>query len=631
VGGPILKDRLWFFGAYQYLRDYDSQPGADPRFPRKYENDNIAWKITWQITPRLTLMHSFHEDFWVWPTIPSVSWPYETNITQSGHTPTSTFARLTHILSDNTLWEARISGFLGLGDNTPNSGSLTLPLHYDIATGFASGGSFGFGSFDDKRISAQGKLSHYATDFLAADHDFKFGVQYEHGSTHSFWGYPGGAQYSDYAGESYLAYLRQPYSSGGQFDTLGAFAEDVVRIGERLTVNLGLRFDYNEAVSPDIPEVDEVGRETGGTIAGLGTLYTWNVLSPRLGFNYQLTEDGRTVLRASYGRLYQGVFTSEIAVVHPGHTPTAIAFYDPSSGGFTDVVAVIDPLADVGVDPETLPPNTDQFSIGIDRELTHELAMSMTYVRKEGRDFIAWKDVGGIYGTDTATLQDGRTITVYPLLNSTSERFYLLTNRDELYLRYNGLLLTLEKRWSDGWQAQASYSLSEAVGLQASSYWGAGGAQTSSTFGRNTFGRDPNDLTNAEGNLPNDRTHMFHVQGSVEIPKWGILVAAHYQYLTGKPWGAWTNLRLPQGTVWAMVEPRGTRRLTSQSLLDLRLSKIFRFGRSARIELLADILNLFNEPAEEALVSYSIFTDNFEEPNEFVDPRRAMIGAKFSY
>jgi hypothetical protein len=508
---------------------------------------------------------------------------------------------------------------------------LTLPFHYDIATGFASGGAPFFCSYDQKRISAQGKLSHYATDFLGGDHDFKFGIQYEHGSSSGFTGYPGGAIYYDYAGEPYIAYLRQPYGYGGQFDTLGAFVEDVVRIGQRLTVNLGLRIDHNGAISPDIPEVDEVGNETGGTIAGLGTLYTWNVFSPRLGFNYQLTEDGKTVLRASYGRFYQGVFTAEIEVVHPGLTPMTIAFYDPSTEGFTDVAAIIDPLADVGVDPKTRPPNTDQFSIGLDRELTRDLALRMTYVRKKGRDFIAWKDVGGIYGMETATLQDGRTITVYPLLGSPSERFYLMTNRDELYLRYNGLLLTLEKRWSDGWQAQTSYSISEALGLQASSYFGSGGGQTSSTLGRNWFGRDPNDLTNAEGNLPNDRTHMFRIQGSAEIPKVGILVAAHYQHLTGKPWAAWTNVRLPQGNVWPMVEPRGSRRLSSQSLLDLRLSKIFRFGKDARVELLVDILNLLNETAEEGLISHHIFSSNFEEPNRFVDPRRAMIGVKLSF
>ena len=46
LGGPVKRNRLWFFGAYQYLRDYDSQPGADPAFPRKYEQNKVFGKLT---------------------------------------------------------------------------------------------------------------------------------------------------------------------------------------------------------------------------------------------------------------------------------------------------------------------------------------------------------------------------------------------------------------------------------------------------------------------------------------------------------------------------------------------------------------------------------------------------------
>ena len=63
AGYAILKDRLWFFAGYQRLRDYDGSPGTDPRFPRKLDTDRIFWKITWQITPNLRLLHSYHDDY----------------------------------------------------------------------------------------------------------------------------------------------------------------------------------------------------------------------------------------------------------------------------------------------------------------------------------------------------------------------------------------------------------------------------------------------------------------------------------------------------------------------------------------------------------------------------------------
>ena len=65
----MRRDRLWFFGGYQYLRDYDSQPGTDPKFPRTYEQDKIFAKLTWHLKPGLQLMQSFHDEFWVNPQI----------------------------------------------------------------------------------------------------------------------------------------------------------------------------------------------------------------------------------------------------------------------------------------------------------------------------------------------------------------------------------------------------------------------------------------------------------------------------------------------------------------------------------------------------------------------------------
>ena len=72
----MVRDRLWFFTGYQYLRDYDSQPGADPKFPRTYEQDKIFGKLTWQLKPNLQLVQSFHDEFWVNPQIPTRVTPF---------------------------------------------------------------------------------------------------------------------------------------------------------------------------------------------------------------------------------------------------------------------------------------------------------------------------------------------------------------------------------------------------------------------------------------------------------------------------------------------------------------------------------------------------------------------------
>ena len=71
LGGPVVRDRLWFFSGYQHLRDYDSQPGTDPAYPRTYEQDKILAKLTWRLAPAWQLVQSFHEEFSFNPEVPT--------------------------------------------------------------------------------------------------------------------------------------------------------------------------------------------------------------------------------------------------------------------------------------------------------------------------------------------------------------------------------------------------------------------------------------------------------------------------------------------------------------------------------------------------------------------------------
>jgi hypothetical protein len=208
-------------------------------------------------------------------------------------------------------------------------------------------------------------------------------------------------------------------------------------------------------------------------------------------------------------------------------------------------------------------------------EVGRQLTLSIAYVRKDGRDFIGWTDTGGRYRQDERTLSDDRSVPVLVLENRTSDRRFLLTNPDGYSLTYNGLVVVAEKRRSRGWQALASYTFSNAHGLQASSGATAAGTQASTVApppapAGLTFGRDPNDLTNARGLLPNDRPHV-----------------------------------------------------------------VFSVPRFGRVEVMLDVLNALNDAAEESLVTDTLLTErahnpNFGVPNAFVDPRRAMVGVRLT-
>jgi hypothetical protein len=395
-----------------------------------------------------------------------------------------------------------------------------------------------------------------------------------------------------------------------------------------------VRFDHNRAYTQDLPAIDVTGRETGDIVRGLGTMYTWNLISPRFGVTAKLSADGRTILRASYGRFHQGILTAEVAPTHPGITPITTTAFEPETGGYTRLVSVVDSTLNVQVDPHMRAPLTDEYSIGIDREFDRRLAVAAAYIRKTGSDYIAYTDVGGAYREDTRTLPDGRTVPVFVLVNSTADRRFLLTNPNGYSLTYNGLVMAIEKRQSHGWQAFGSYTYSRVDGLQVSSGTTPGGAQSSTVapiapFVPN-FGRDPNDLTNARGRLPNDRPHIFRIMGTFDVPRTGVKIAANLQYFSGKPWAATTQIALPQGDQRVLLEPRGTRRLSPQTLLDVRISKAITVGQLGRIELLMDVLNALNDSAEEELASDNRFSPNFAQPTIFMDPRRAMLGVRLN-
>ena len=634
VGGPAIRDRLWFFGGYQYLRDSDSQPGTDPQFPRAYEQNKFFGKLTWQLAPGWQLVQSIHDEFWVNPDRPTLTMPFETTLRLHATVPAITFGHLTHVVSANTLWDVRVGRFTYRREDEPSAGPPTSPGHVDSVTGFASGAPREFGGLNLSRATVKAGLVHYRPDFLGAGHDFKTGVQVERGEHQSPSIIPLGVRYVDNNGRPSLAVTSAPSNTGGVFITAGAYVTDAITLGERVTVNAGLRFDRSRAISQDLRAVDLDGNQTDTIVQGLGTLYTWNIWSPRLGLTARLTADGRAVLRASYGRYSQGVLTGEFGVFHPGAMPVTTTRFNPATGGYTIPVSVVD-SSNLQLNPNLRAPSSDEYSVGVDREIGHRVTATLAYVRKDGANFIGWTDTGGQYVEETRTV-NGQIVPVYRLVNATSDRRFLLTNPPDYALTYNGIVMALEKRRSKGWQAFGSYTFSRAHGLQASSGATAAGAQASTVApppapAGLTFGRDPNDLTNARGLLPNDRPHLFRAMGALDVPRTGLVVAANLQYASGKPWAASAQFALPQGNQRVLLETRGTRRLSSQTLLDLRVSKTLRVKDAARIELLFDVLNLLNETAEEGLASDNQASATFGQPTVFVDPRRVMLGVRLNF
>jgi outer membrane receptor protein involved in Fe transport len=637
LSGPIVKDKLWFFGSYQYQRDYQSPVGVPAEFPNQFDADRVFGKINWQISANHKLMFAYHDDYYRIPcadTLCNALTAPSTIKVEHGHNP-SPNVTYTATLSDKTLLEARVSGFYGKdhGDPLQEGTPRAQPRYLNLDTNEITGGIYSWYDGESWKTAASAKVSHFADDFLGGSHDFKFGVQYNQGGGDYLIGY--NDYIRTYGGYPYYAYgYLAPGHTAGSTRGLGFFFDDSFRISDRFTLNFGLRYDYSKAYYESYDILDKDLNIIGSSPA-VDKLYSWNSISPRIGFNWRLTKDGKTALKAHWGRYYGGMITAEFDDAAPS-APALIAFsgeYDEAGNRIGE--EVISDNSNLEVDPGYDNPYTDQFVVSFERELARNLGLNITYINKRGENFGSWRDVGATYvpvtyvddnpGDPNAT---GRSITVFRRESDPADSLFRLTNRPEMFSKVDAVTVQLQKRMADNWQATASVVYTDARGRLGSSNAGPIGSVASTA---QRFGRDPNDLVNTDGQLVYDRPWTVKLQLVYMLPK-GFLVGANFNYQQGRPWSR--LIQVPSDLInrssQILSEPLGDQRVGSWKLLDLRLQKEFGSGR-ARFALLADILNVFNNDANDSVGSRLGTSDSYGLRTDFVLPRRLMLGAKLNF
>ena len=653
LGGPIVKDKLWFFLSYGNQRDYYWDVGVDSSNPLtagRFRTDRYFGKLNWQISDKHKLVGTFHLDKKDDDAGLSANSAPETANKRTAKTPTPGVG-YTGVLSDKTVVEVRYSGFYGDVKQLPTDPNQPRDLDrfYDVDTGFTSGGHYYWYDLGPKRTTVTGKVSHLADHFLGSSHDFRFGVQYSAAQAGGLVGYNDIIYTYSVTNPGYGYGIHYtPFSYSGDSKAIGAFFDDTVRVNDRLSLNVGLRYDWQKAFAAERPQLDDLGNPTGTTFAE-EDYFTWKNWSPRLGFNWKVTGDGKTVLKGHWGRYYRAVATGEYAnKLGESITPIFVGPFDTTTNEFLDLT-LSRSNENLAFDPNYKAPYTDQYIASLERELSRGLGAQLNYVHKSGRRYAGWVDIAGDYiqvpfvdsGLGPLDTPTGRTIELFQLVSDPELRQFRITNPPLMHSNIDAVSLTLLKRMTGKWQLTASGTWMRARGTLQEGQGGASEAGTGVGIIQRgglqfrQFGQNPNSYVNVDGRLKSDVEWQFKVQALYQLPA-GFMISANFSNRSGAHLVRRTRAlrsitHVPENTP-ILLQPRGENgRLQDVTILDMRLQKDFKFGNKAHLALFADGFNLLNSDTTEGVVTSLVESQSYLFPLSPVTPRRMMLGAKIKF
>lgn len=590
VGGPIVKDKLWFYTGAQFYRTKNRPTG----FPEDvdYKQPRFFAKLTSQLTPTLNVNAVFQTTRYdgINRGAGSTTSP-EACVTQDSPDWLVSFS-LTKILSPKTFFDIKSNYFEGIYYLDPEV-DFDVYGRFDLNDNMLYDSAGYYYYADRARFGTNVSLTHYAEDFLLGSHDFKFGAEFERSMARSRYGYTGtggdlgdNIYYVDYVGYGYtgpyLAYQYEGYDTNTRYTRFETFIQDSWQIGKRLNLSLGLRYSQN-----------------WGDVKGIsGSVYKTKRLAPRVGFTFDILGDKTTILKAHYGHFTEAMLT----VYHEKMNPVSkfsdyIGYiYDPIDEEWDEMYNI--PPPPYTMDPDIKHPYMAQWTVGIERELFKDTSFGVTYINRKWNDLIGRYDRDGVYTTRTFyNSYLDQDFTVYERTLGTLETYdYYITNLQksaeypyvltDVFRKYEGVEVLFNKRFSNRWQLLASYVYSKATGTRDNSFGGDIG------WGANPS--DPNNYINTEGNLTNDPTHMIKLQGTYVLP-FDISLNAYFRGITGNAWA--TRIRTAyynQGRITFLAEPRGANHYPMQKILDVRLEKVFTLAGKYRLGLMVDVFNVFN-------------------------------------
>jgi hypothetical protein len=657
VGGYIKPDVGWWYFSVRDQKVSTRQVNF-PVKPLRTSLTNYSGKATYQITGRNKLVAFGQTGRNYQPNRLDPFGPVgsgvgpATAINESEESTTEQLAwgwvwkgEWNSVINDTLFLEARTGQF---GANRPQRPNGTAPRFEDVGNLIVTGGNRDWQE-NFRRNQVLASLSYFK-DGWSGSHHFKVGGEVFRTTATEIWrrAYPGDVLHVLRNGASTAVYLFEtPSRSESGLWTYSAYANDSWRVSNRLTLNLGLRFDRYRVFLPE--QAHPVGRfnPTSQTFPAIDNLIDWNVLAPRIGVTRDLGGDGKTIAKLSYGQYWLGPGTD----LGFNSNPNSNQWWERYTWSDRDRSGVWD-AGEQGADPEerrggvateSLEPTLElpilsEVAAWVERELGGSVGIRtgvvwrserQHYTRQNvNRPFDAFTDPVSISdpGPDgqVGSADDGSAIRGYDLRPEFLElaRVNIVRNVHDANSHYWTWDVTATRRFTGRWSLVAGFAHTWSRD-QATGYFGQ-------PIRNNVYPLTPNDLINAG----TDGRYEFRIWSAkvhgTYVGPWEVRITPFLRHQSGQPFGRTFSTALNyDSNVRILAEPIGTRRMDNITLLDLRVEKGFRLDGHRRLAGFVDVFNLLNANPEQN-ASWSSGAA-FLRPLSIVPPRLARLGLKVDW
>jgi hypothetical protein len=654
LGGPIKKDKIWWH--FSWRRQFNAVEQPLFTFDQSFDtwNQNPSAKVTYQLNQKNKFIGYYQWNMKEQPNrLPIAGYTY-TDPSQTSRQVSPSWVykgEWNSTVSDRLYVEARWGDF---GYYDPRYSNSDEDYFWRDTTALVLTGAHAESQTDRDRKQLTGAATYFM-DTRFGSHTFKFGGEIYNETQ---WGgraqnvggniehiYTNGVASQLVFGVPTATCVCGRYASDNgellvvnNLDQQDFFLNDTWSKG-RVTMNLGLRWDRYKGRMPEQsqPAFTNGPVSVPAQVFPERDFFTWNNLGPRIGLTYDLGNDGKTVVKASYGLFWHNPGPGVSADANPNQNNKSVTYSWTDRNGDRHYQAgeeSANPTATtlagtIQLDPNITSPYSHDASIYLERQVSESIGTRVGFVYKTEDDLIAQYNPGrpieaytvpytvidsgvdGVIGTaDDGTLH----LLGVPNTADVNTRFPLtnVTQNTPRFSRYKTVEASMNKRLANRWAAQI------------------GGSYTMAHDFPGAYPNSPN------GVFDEDNTRWdFKLSGTYEAP-YGIRLSPLVRHQAGANFARTFSVGAASATAAGAifsgtvnVEPVNSNRHDNITVLDLRVDRGFNLGGGIRVRAFLDLFNMTNSSAAE---TRTITTGTaFLRPTAVLAPRTMRIGARLSF